>query len=555
VKTPLNLLFFTWFYFIVGVTNAQENMLSWISGSVSNMQDNSPVPNCPVVLRGSDGALVQTKTSLAGNYSMRLRPGVKYEIYTNTDKTVITPTAKFGFLASDDRGIFESPCDSVVHFIKDFQLTMVYVCEPRMPRFIFKKNSVLLDTLYSEGLWMDASDYDSAYIFPKAAIAYYVKLLKKNPTIIIELSAHCSSEETPNAIAADKLSLQRAAFIKSEIVKRGIDPVRIVAKGWGERKLKIQDAYIAKEKTKEGKEKLHALNRRCVMKIISWDYEPPAAANSALKFVLNGTVRNSLDKTPVPGCKVILKGNDGTMRELKTDSTGSYSASLKPGFAYEVYVACDHTVTTPTCKQGFMGSGEKGSFITEGLAGSQNFQRDFELRPDKQGCGPICAPIIFKPNSMEYDVVYGTVDEWTDSAYYLAETSIALIRNILVKMPCLKIELSGHCSTDEKDKEALSKLRAETVKAELVKRGIAPGRISIKGYADTKLKINDQEISEEKSKDGQATMRAMNRRCVFRVISSICDETLVKTEKHPEAKAVSTPVLGIPVSVPVIERK
>ena len=54
------------------------------------------------------------------------------------------------------------------------------------------------------------------------------------------------------------------------------------AVGYGKRKLKITDAQIAKEKTKEGKEAMHAVNRRTVFKILSWDYVDPKAPKTEI---------------------------------------------------------------------------------------------------------------------------------------------------------------------------------------------------------------------------------------------------------------------------------
>jgi outer membrane protein OmpA-like peptidoglycan-associated protein len=91
---------------------------------------------------------------------------------------------------------------------------------------------------------------------------------KKNPTITIELSAHTDSRGTTKS--NDELSQKRAQSCVDYLISKGIPKERITAKGWGERKLKVTDAQITKEKTKEGKDALHAINRRVVFKILSW---------------------------------------------------------------------------------------------------------------------------------------------------------------------------------------------------------------------------------------------------------------------------------------------
>jgi peptidoglycan-associated lipoprotein len=226
-----------------------------ISGTVRNIEDKTPVPNCGIILKGSDGSLVQAKTDDKGGYSMVLKHEVTYEIYTSTDKNVVTPTAKLGFLASDEKGNFTTVnLTESQNFIKDFELTPVKD-EIKLPLILF-----------------DLSKWDVKPQF-QDSLNFLFNVLTKNPTIIIELSAHTDSRDgTENN---DVLSQKRAQSCVDYLISKGIPKERMVPKGWGERKLKITDAVINKEKTKEGKEALHAINRRVVFKILSWDYIDP----------------------------------------------------------------------------------------------------------------------------------------------------------------------------------------------------------------------------------------------------------------------------------------
>ena len=226
-----------------------------ISGTVRNIEDKTPVPNCSVILKGSDGSLVQAKTDEKGGYAMVLKHEVTYEIYTSTDKNVVTPTAKLGFLASDERGNFTTvSLTESQNFIKDFELTPVKD-EIKLPLILF-----------------DLSKWDVKPQF-QDSLNFLFNVLTKNPTITIELSAHTDSRDgTENN---DVLSQKRAQSCVDYLISKGIPKERMVPKGWGERKLKIKDDVINKEKTKEGKEALHAINRRVVFKILSWDYVDP----------------------------------------------------------------------------------------------------------------------------------------------------------------------------------------------------------------------------------------------------------------------------------------
>ncbi len=233
-----------------------------VMGTVKNVEDQTVVPGCAIVLKGSDGGLVQAKTDAAGAYTMELKPGVSYEVYTQTDKNLTTPTAKLGFLASNERGKFTT-VDLVEsqNFQKDFTLIPV------------KKEIKLPAVLFNTSKW--DLDHPSN---PKDSLEFLYKILVDNPTIIIELSAHTDSRNTNKANL--ELSQKRAQSCYDYLVnEKKIAAARIIPVGYGEERLKVKDAEIAKVKTKEEKEALHQINRRVVFSIKSWDYVDPNNPN------------------------------------------------------------------------------------------------------------------------------------------------------------------------------------------------------------------------------------------------------------------------------------
>ncbi|MCD6069336.1 MAG: outer membrane protein/peptidoglycan-associated protein [Bacteroidetes bacterium] len=226
-----------------------------VSGTVKNAEDKTPVANCPVILKGSDGTLVQSKSDASGSFTMALKPEVTYDIYTQTDKSVTTKTAPMGFLASEDHGNFTTVgLQESQNFEKAFELTPV------------KDEIKLPSILFETAKWDVRPQFQDS-------LNFLYNVLIKNPTITIELSAHTDSRGSTKS--NDDLSQKRAQSCVDYLISKGIPKERMTAKGWGERKLKIQDAQVTKEKTKEGKEALHAINRRVVFKILSWDYVDP----------------------------------------------------------------------------------------------------------------------------------------------------------------------------------------------------------------------------------------------------------------------------------------
>lgn len=154
--------------------------------------------------------------------------------------------------------------DSAHIYSKDFQLTPNRRCGGGLPPIRFKKNTVVFDTVYAcynDGL-------DSALSYPYESVKVLADLLKENPSITIELSGHCSGDERSPV----QLSLQRAEQVKAELVKLGINKDRIKPVGYGAKKRLIKDDVIQRAQTKEEMIMLHAKNRRCVFRILSWDF-------------------------------------------------------------------------------------------------------------------------------------------------------------------------------------------------------------------------------------------------------------------------------------------
>lgn len=112
--------------------------------------------------------------------------------------------------------------------------------------------SIVLENIYY--------DLDKADIRPDAAIELdkLVAILKDNPTIRIELSSH-TDDRSSDAYNLD-LSQRRAQSAVDYIVSQGISQDRLVAKGYGETQLIIENAQTEEE---------HQTNRRTEFKVIS----------------------------------------------------------------------------------------------------------------------------------------------------------------------------------------------------------------------------------------------------------------------------------------------
>ena len=105
-----------------------------------------------------------------------------------------------------------------------------------------------------------------------------IEILQVNPNITIELGSHTDNRGTE--ASNDILSQKRAQSVCDYLVIRGIDPMRLTAKGYGERVprtvngVKLTETYINSLPTEAEKERAHQLNRRTEFKVLSRDYQP-----------------------------------------------------------------------------------------------------------------------------------------------------------------------------------------------------------------------------------------------------------------------------------------
>lgn len=118
----------------------------------------------------------------------------------------------------------------------------------------------------------------------------FIVLLKDNPNLQIELRSHTDSRATDKY--NDELSQKRAQTVVDYLISNGIEPARLVAKGYGKRyprKLErdfrvgdffipegtvLDEPYVDSLGKPEWQEEAHQLNRRTEFSVISSNYKP-----------------------------------------------------------------------------------------------------------------------------------------------------------------------------------------------------------------------------------------------------------------------------------------
>ncbi len=223
------------------------------------------VEGATITMVGSDGSSIVTKTNSIGRYEFSKKqflPRTTYEL-------AVTQEGYFTARGSETTVGVERSKD----FVHDFAL------EP-----IPKKPIVLPEILYDLAKWDLKPQYQDS-------LQGLIQTLDENQTLVVELASHTDSRDSDEK--NDILSQKRAQSVVDYLILRGIDPGRLVAKGYGERAPRLllknysidsiivldsgsilNEDFVSSLKTNEIKEFAHQLNRRTEFSVLSNDYVP-----------------------------------------------------------------------------------------------------------------------------------------------------------------------------------------------------------------------------------------------------------------------------------------
>jgi peptidoglycan-associated lipoprotein len=163
-----------------------------------------------------------------------------------------------------------------------------------MLQSIPKEPVILPDILYDLGKWNLKPQYQDS-------LMVLVKILKDNPGLIIELGSHTDSRA--GLAFNDELSQKRAQTVVDFLISQGINPQRLIAKGYGERvprklhkNIKVtgytfkkgtvlNEAFINQLHSNNLKEAAHELNRRTEFRIVAKDFIPSESLTNTTPVV------------------------------------------------------------------------------------------------------------------------------------------------------------------------------------------------------------------------------------------------------------------------------
>jgi peptidoglycan-associated lipoprotein len=229
-----------------------------IEGDIFNKETDARINDASIRLIGTDGTMLRL-TAENGKFQFKLKPNVEYVI----------AAYKKGFLngkaVASTVGLEEGR-----EFKVRLDLTPI-------------ETPISIDNIYYEFAKWDLLPES------KNALDSLSELLTLNPTTVIELMSHtdCIGNDASNF----ELSQKRAQSVVSYLISKGIQPGRLIAKGYGETAPKTVTKKLAQQypflkqgreltcnfieslKDKNQQEICHQINRRTEFKVISSDYK------------------------------------------------------------------------------------------------------------------------------------------------------------------------------------------------------------------------------------------------------------------------------------------
>ena len=239
-------------------------ILFTFSGTVKDAKTKQYASNAAVRLIGSDGSNIMTRTNDKGYFNFsdsQINKNTTYDITIDKDNyfTLTAQQTTIGLEFSKD-------------IVQDFDIEPI----PQEP-------IMLPDILYDLGKWDLKPQFEDS-------LQGLIETLQVNPTITIELASHTDARDTDER--NDILSQKRAQSVVDYLIIRGIDPLRLTAKGYGERVprtiqkdmtvrgytfkagTRLTEDFINKLPNNDVREAAHQMNRRTEFRILSKDYVP-----------------------------------------------------------------------------------------------------------------------------------------------------------------------------------------------------------------------------------------------------------------------------------------
>lgn len=288
-----------------------------LSGVIKDVNSLQFVEGANVRIVGSDNSNNMTRSSETGAFLFNNSQMSRNTVYVLTieKKNYFTLTDTISTVGLEENFDFE----------KSYEISRI----PNEP-------VVLPDILFDLAKWDLKPQFEDS-------LQGLIETLEVTPNITIELGSHTDNRDTEEN--NDILSQKRAQSVVDYLVLRGIDPLRLTAKGYGERKPRtlkrdysvdgvtlaagttLTEEYINSLTSDKAKELAHQLNRRTEFRIISKDYIPRTNISDEQTAAIqmlpdDNSIMVAQDKNGNLSFKAVINGYTETINYIKDENFG-----------------------------------------------------------------------------------------------------------------------------------------------------------------------------------------------------------------------------------------
>jgi len=374
-----------------------------LAGVVKDDRSLQFLESAEVKMVGSDGSSIATKSNSIGRYEFtkeQFRPKTTYELF-------ISKESYFSTTGSETTVGIEKSKD----FVLDFNLKPI----PKAP-------IVLPEILYDLAKWDLKPQYQDS-------LQGLIQTLDENPRMVVELASHTDTRDTDER--NDILSQKRAQSAVDYLILRGIDPDRLVAKGYGERVPRpisrsyymngvmvldsgsvLTENFINNLASNEKKEFAHQFNRRTEFSVLRNDFVPKQKLDTVVK--------------PVAAKIDIVVNPDAEFKSVNLihDSKGRYGVRCEVnGYPINVYI-------DPALREPVISLKNALNLLRDGAIGKDDFAGDPQ---EVLANASIIDEAVFLVEEVKVEKEYITMIEvkvlhkLEDYGFYLDEATFSLI--------------------------------------------------------------------------------------------------------------------------------
>jgi outer membrane protein OmpA-like peptidoglycan-associated protein len=249
MKTIIHFTLSTFLLLNIASVHGQQNLT--IKGRIINNRTEVAVDTSVFVTITLDKTILyKTNCNNNGDYFIRISDSLNHkkiivralQDQSNLDRYLTTkPTDPCSFKCLDNKTFLNSEkriitlnSDSAKEYVQNFALLPI-IRDFISPTIYFKKNDII----------MIQSDY---YLTADSALCFFSHLLDCRRTMVIEVSGNCSPDEKNKS----DLSLKRAQLVKKNLVTLGVNPQRIVVKGYADDNYNRYDSIVKQNRELNG---------------------------------------------------------------------------------------------------------------------------------------------------------------------------------------------------------------------------------------------------------------------------------------------------------------